>query len=113
MSEDPSSPWSRRHRETRQDSRTPSQVDLDRLIYSAELARLAEVTQVVSADHGRSFHNRLTHSLKVAQLARRIAELLNREHPPMEGEEPIDPDVCEAAGLAHDLGHAPFGHIGQ
>jgi dGTPase len=75
---------------------------------------LAEVTQVVAAERGHVFHNRLTHSIKVGQLARRMAEKLLREQP----EESaalggLDPDVAEAAGLAHDLGHPPFGHIAE
>jgi dGTPase len=82
--------------------------------YSSAFARLAEVTQVVSADRGYVFHNRLTHSLKVAQLARRISEKLRSEQPleaaALGGP---DPDVAEAAALAHDLGHPPFGHIAE
>jgi dGTPase len=56
------------------DDRTPAQRDRDRLLYSSALRRLAEVTQVVSADSGYVFHNRLTHSLQVAQVGRRLAE---------------------------------------
>jgi len=70
---------------------------------------LAEVTQVVSADAGHVFHNRLTHSIQVAQVGRRIAEKLKRESPEVE----VDPDVVESACLAHDLGHPPFGHLGE
>jgi dGTPase len=96
------------------DSRSPAQVDRDRILYSTAFARLAEVTQVVAAERGHVFHNRLTHSIKVGQLARRLAEKLLREQP----EEAaalggLDPDVAEAAGLAHDLGHPPFGHIAE
>ena len=57
-------------------------------------------------------HNRLTHSLKVGQLARRIAERL-LQSPPVGVTLTLDPDVAEAAGLAHDLGHPPFGHIAE
>jgi dGTPase len=96
------------------DYRSPAQVDRDRVQYSSAFARLAEVTQVVSADRGYVFHNRLTHSLKVAQLARRISEKLRAEQPSeaaaLGGP---DPDVAEAAALAHDLGHPPFGHIAE
>ncbi|MDP3509299.1 MAG: dNTP triphosphohydrolase [Candidatus Melainabacteria bacterium] len=96
------------------DSRTPTQVDRDRLVYATSVARLAEVTQVISADHGYVFHNRLTHSLKVAQLSRRIAEHLLREQGGQVAEAGgLDPDAAEAAGLAHDLGHPPFGHIAE
>lgn len=96
--------------ERRNDFRTSTQVDRDRILYSRHFQRLAEVTQVVSADRGYVFHNRLTHSLKVAQLARRIAEKLQKTSV-RPGE--IDPDAAEAAALAHDLGHPPFGHIAE
>jgi dGTPase len=82
--------------------------------YSSAFARLAEVTQVVSADRGYVFHNRLTHSLKVAQLARRISEKLrSTQKQEADGLQAPDPDVAEAAALAHDLGHPPFGHIAE
>jgi dGTPase len=75
---------------------------------------MAEITQVVSPERGYVFHNRLTHSLKVGQIARRLAEHLARTQPlevaKLGG---IDPDATEAAGLAHDLGHPPFGHIAE
>jgi dGTPase len=68
----------------------------------------------VSADEGHVFHNRLTHSLQVAQVGRRITEKLVRE-PRGEGKKvgELDPDVVEAACLAHDLGHPPFGHVAE
>jgi dGTPase len=94
------------------DGRTPAQRDRDRLLYSSAFRRLAEVTQVVAANSGYVFHNRLTHSLQVAQVGRRLAEKLNRESCDRpEGFEGLDPDVVEAASLAHDLGHPPFGHV--
>jgi dGTPase len=69
---------------------------------------------VVSPDNGYVFHNRLTHSLKVAQIARRLAERCLREQPEeSQALGGIDPDAAEAAGLAHDLGHPPFGHIAE
>lgn len=100
--------------EERRDYRSPAQIDRDRILYSTAFARLAEVTQVVTADQGHVFHNRLTHSLKVGQLARRMAEKILREQA-KEADElgGLDPDVAEAAGLAHDLGHPPFGHIAE
>jgi dGTPase len=68
----------------------------------------------VSADRGYVFHNRLTHSLKVAQLARRISEkLLSTQEAEAAALQAPDPDVAEAAALAHDLGHPPFGHIAE
>src|SRR5205809_376743 len=93
------------------DYRSPSQRDRDRVLYSSSFRRLAEVTQVVAANSGYVFHNRLTHSLQVAQVGRRLAEKLNKIQP--ETKEFIDPDVVEAACLAHDLGHPPFGHIAE
>ncbi len=95
------------------DRRTPAQIDRDRILYSTAFARLAEVTQVVSADRGHVFHNRLTHSLKVAQLARRLAEFIFQNQPAIAKKLNVSPDVAEAAALAHDLGHPPFGHIAE
>src|SRR6516225_11901228 len=96
------------------DARTPFQIDRDRLLYSMPFRRLAGVTQVVSPGEGEIFHNRLTHSLKVAQIARRLAEKLAKNHHDWVAEwGGLDPDVAEAAGLAHDLGHPPFGHAGE
>jgi dGTPase len=89
-------------------------MDRDRVQYCSAFARLAEVTQVVSADRGYVFHNRLTHSLKVAQLARRISEKLRgAQKSETDALQAPDPDVAEAAALAHDLGHPPFGHIAE
>lgn len=97
----------------RTDYRSPAQIDRDRILYTPAFSRLAEITQVVSADRGYIFHNRLTHSLKVAQLARRIAEKLQPNSAKIEALRGLDPDVAEAAALAHDLGHPPFGHIAE
>ncbi|MDX1982891.1 MAG: dNTP triphosphohydrolase [Bryobacteraceae bacterium] len=100
--------------ESSTDGRTPGQRDRDRVLYSGPFARLAEITQVVSPENGYVFHNRLTHSLKVGQIARRLAEKLIREQPEMvKSLGGLDPDTAEAAGLAHDLGHPPFGHIAE
>jgi len=96
------------------DHRSPAQRDRDRILYSGAFARLAEITQVVSPEKGYVFHNRLTHSLKVAQIARRIAEGLNRDQPnEVKKLGGLDPDATEAAGLGHDLGHPPFGHVAE
>src|SRR6185369_6533256 len=95
--------------------RTPAQRDRDRIVHASAFVRLAGVTQVVPpSEEGYLLHNRMTHSIKVAQVARRIAERLVKEQP----EEcaaigGIDPDVVESAALAHDLGHPPFGHAGE
>lgn len=99
------------------DQRKEFQIDRDRIIYSTAFRRLAQVTQVVSASEGSVFHNRLTHSLKVAQVGRRLAEKLIQDastNPELiEKCGGLDPDVVEAAALAHDLGHPPFGHIAE
>jgi len=69
---------------------------------------------VVSAGEGHVFHNRLTHSLEVAQFGRRLAEKLVQEEPRVARRlGGIDPDVVEAAALAHDIGHPPFGHVAE
>jgi dGTPase len=94
------------------DDRSPAQRDRDRILYSSSFRRLAEVTQVVSANSGYVFHNRLTHSLQVAQVGRRLAEKLQKKYPALATDR-ICPDVVEAACLAHDLGHPPFGHIAE
>jgi dGTPase len=100
--------------EKRIDYRSSAEVDRDRVLYSSAFARLAEVTQVVSADRGYVFHNRLTHSLKVAQLARRMAQrLLSNQPTEAAAAGGLDPDIAEAAALAHDLGHPPHGHIAE
>jgi dGTPase len=94
--------------------------DRDRILYSSAFQRLANVTQVTAPEAGHVFHNRLTHSLKVAQVGRRNAERL---HDLAAGGEitgearrlalALDPDSVEASCLAHDLGHPPFGHIAE
>lgn len=102
---------------THGDYRTASRRDVDKVLYSPSFARLGDVTQVITPfPTGQQTHNRLTHSLKVAQVAKSIAEMcldravLKRSLAPFGG---VDPDVAEAAALAHDLGHPPFGHIGE
>ena len=102
------------------DPRRPGAHDRDRILYSEAFRRLAGVTQVAGAHEGRVFHNRLLHSLKVGQLARRIAERIRKEAgndsdiaSAVDALGGLDPEVAEAAGLAHDLGHPPFGHIAE
>lgn len=100
------------------DPRSGAQHDRDRIYYSFAFRRLAGVTQVSTpTNDGFLTHNRLTHSFKVAQVARAIASvLLERETDDLAAIEMLgglDVDVVEAAGLAHDLGHPPFGHIGE
>ena len=96
------------------DARSQAQRDRDRVLYTSSFRRLAQVTQVVAADTGHVFHNRLTHSLQVAQVGRRLAErLIKNDSGEIAQSTGLDPDVVEAACLAHDLGHPPFGHIAE
>jgi dGTPase len=96
---------------------SPFRVDRDRVVASPFFARLAGVTQVVSpTGSGLLVHNRLTHSLQVAQVGRAIAERLLADGATATALHALggcDPDVVEAAALAHDLGHPPFGHLGE
>ncbi|MEJ3742976.1 dNTP triphosphohydrolase [Actinomycetes bacterium KLBMP 9797] len=96
---------------------SPFRVDRDRIVSSPFFARLGGVTQVISpGGSGLLVHNRLTHSLKVAQVARAIAERLSaddRYRDLLDKLGGCDPDVVEAAALGHDLGHPPFGHLGE
>lgn len=83
------------------------------MLHASALRRLAHVTQVVSPTEGVVFHNRLTHTLEVAQIGRRIAERLTANEEGRRKAERlggIDPDVVETAALVHDLGHPPYGH---
>src|SRR5687768_17687296 len=96
---------------------SPFRVDRDRVASSPFFARLAGVTQVVSSTGaGLLVHNRLTHSLQVAQVARAIAERIGTDPATTVTVAKLggcDPDVVEAAALAHDLGHPPFRHLGE
>jgi len=93
---------------------SPFRVDRDRIVSSPFFARLGGVTQVISpGGAGLLVHNRLTHSLKVAQVGRAIAERLTDYSDILDKLGGCDPDVVEAAALAHDLGHPPFGHLGE
>lgn len=95
-----------------EDNRQVFQRDRDRILYSTSWRRLGHVTQVVSPAEGIVFHNRLTHTLEVSQIGRRIAERLSSEtnKPALDALGGLSPDVVETASLVHDLGHPPYGH---
>jgi dGTPase len=95
------------------DDRNDYQHDRDIILYSSALQRLSTTTQVVSGTSGYVFHNRLTHTLQVAQVGRRLAEKLLIHQKEFADHHQINPDVVEAACLAHDLGHPPFGHLAE
>jgi dGTPase len=82
--------------------RTEFQRDRDRIIHSKAFRRLKHKTQVFIAPPGDHYVTRLTHTLEVSQIARSIARALN-----------LNEDLVEAISLGHDLGHTPFGHVGE
>jgi dGTPase len=90
--------------------------DLERIRFASAFSRLSDVTQVVSsmATSG-AVHNRLTHSIKVTAVARAIAVRLLRsqDHDLLQDLGGLDHVVVQAAANAHDLGHPPFGHLGE
>lgn len=98
------------------DRRSEGRRDRDRILYSSAFRRLAGITQVVPANDRHPIHNRLTHTLEVAQIGRGLAEDLLRDEGMAAAVQKLgglDPDVVEAACLAHDLGHPPFGHAAE
>jgi dGTPase len=95
------------------DFRSAFQVDRDRIIYSSAFRRLQAKTQVFVSGEFDFYRTRLTHSLEVAQIGRSICSFLQKNSVDLETDFFIDADLVEAICLAHDLGHAPFGHAGE
>jgi len=84
------------------DIRTNFQRDRDRIIHSRSFRRLKHKTQVFLSPEGDHYRTRLTHTLEVSQIARTVARALF-----------LNEDLTEAIALGHDLGHTPFGHVGE
>src|SRR4051794_25085609 len=82
--------------------RTPFQRDRDRIVHSKAFRRLKHKTQVFISPEGDHYRTRLTHTLETTGIARTVARALA-----------LNEDLAEAIALGHDLGHAPFGHIGE
>jgi dGTPase len=94
----------------REHGRSPFRKDYARLLHAPSFRRLQGKTQLFPGTESDFFRNRLTHSLEVAQIACGIAQRLNA----LDAEwHQIDLDLVQFAGLAHDLGHPPFGHNGE
>lgn len=96
-----------------EDQRTAFERDRDRVLYSSAFHRLAGITQIAKSGEEDVFHTRQQHSYKVAQVGRRLAQKCLRDDPNLAERYGVHEEVVEAACLAHDLGHAPFGHIGE
>jgi dGTPase len=95
-------PAKRRVEEPDSAMRTPFQRDRDRIVHSKAFRRLKHKTQVFIAPEGDHYRTRLTHTLETCGIARTVARALG-----------LNEDLTEAIGLGHDLGHPPFGHIGE
>lgn len=78
------------------------QRDRDRIMHSRAFRRMMHKTQIFNANMGDHYRNRLTHTLEVSQIARSIGKALK-----------LNDELIEAIALGHDLGHTPFGHIGE
>src|ERR687885_1915808 len=82
--------------------RTPFQRDRDRIVHAKAFRRLKHKTQVFISPEGDHYRTRLTHTLEAAGIARTVARALD-----------LNEDLTEAIALGHDLGHPPFGHVGE
>jgi dGTPase len=98
----PSYPARRAQPEKDSPLRTPFQRDRDRVVHSKAFRRLKHKTQVFVAPEGDHYRTRLTHTLEACGISRTVARALG-----------LNEDLTEAIGLGHDLGHPPFGHIGE
>jgi dGTPase len=98
----PSYPAERRAPEEDSPLRTPFQRDRDRIVHSKAFRRLKHKTQVFISPEGDHYRTRLTHTLEACGISRTVARALG-----------LNEDLTEAIGLGHDLGHPPFGHIGE
>ena len=92
----------REHDEPQDNLRTCFQRDRDRIVHCKAFRRLKHKTQVFLAPEGDHYRVRLTHTLEVSQIARTVARALR-----------LNEDLTEAISLGHDLGHTPFGHLGE
>lgn len=92
----------RKYDEPKCEFRTDYARDRDRIIHSNAFRRLKQKTQVFFSPNGDHYRTRLTHTLEVSQIARTISRCLR-----------LNEDLCEAIALGHDLGHTPFGHMGE
>lgn len=93
-----------------------NQIDiLDTIIFSKEFRRLEDKTQLFPASSGVHYRNRMTHTMEVLVIAKKIGKELNEiiKNDNFYNSQKIDEDLIEAIALAHDLGHTPFGHIGE
>lgn len=102
----------------KKDQRSPPERDRDKILYSRQFRRLKDITQVARAGETHLHHDRLSHSTKVAQIGQRLAELFIEVYDPESYDEEewiitdhLNESVVEAACLAHDIGHPPFGHL--
>lgn len=95
------------------DYRNAFQIERDRIVFSYPFRRLQSKTQVFQSGEYDFYRTRLTHSIEVAKISRSICEYLRGSSSFLSDTFYIDPDLTEVIGLAHDLGHPPFGHIGE